>query len=281
MSLGRRIRTMVMGAAVLLCAATAAVLAAPGASAAGGLSMSVDITLQGLVGSVCEWNVTFNMTITNTTGGPVTITSVAAPEYQQQGGALNGAPAPGTVLPSGATTFTHIQSDSGPALGQPCGPEFPAPAPLVLTVVTSGGSVTWNQSVSDPQVVTEPQPPGLNFMVGSFDVANCAEYYFAYGTTTALGSQTDLTTSCANDGTQTQNVFYAPANLAPGTVYYYEMVVVESDGTVLNGTQQTYDAHGSQVPVGAVGGAGLAALAGVALLVTQLRRRSRRSRRSA
>lgn len=281
MSLGRRVHRVVLGAATLVLAGSAALLTAPGASAApaqaSGLSMSVDITSQALAGSVCEWGVTFNMTITNSTGGPVTITSVAAPSYQQQGGPLHGAPAPGTVLQPGPSTFTNILSDSGPILGQPCGPEYPAPAPLVLTVDTSSGPVTWNQSVSDPQVVTEPQPPGLNYMAGSFDVADCAKYYFQYGTTTALGGRADVTTHCANDGTMTQDVDYTPASLSPGTGYYYRLVVIETDGTALYGQEQGFrlSGTGTSAPVGAVGGLGVAALAGVALFVAQRRRRNR------
>ncbi len=160
------------GAAVLLCAASAALLAAPGASAgsASHLSMSVTITGQGVAGDQCIWGVTFNVTITSSGHSPVTVTGVNFGGYATL--FRNGGLVAGAVLAPGTSKFTNLASDDGPAVGQPCPAE--APAPLVLTVTTSGGTVTWNQSVSDPQVVTMmalPQGSTGAILAGSFDVA--------------------------------------------------------------------------------------------------------------
>src|SRR5262249_24326941 len=149
----------------------------------------------------------------------------------------------------------------------PCPNE--APAPLVLTVNTSAGSVTWNQSVSDPQVVTMMALPQNTSAVlaGSFDVANCTKYYFQYGTTTAYGLQPGLSSAdCPNDGTKTQITGFTVTSLQPGTGYHYRLVVVQSNGTTLYGQDvQFMTTGGTQVPVGGVGAIGLAALAGCAL----------------
>lgn len=271
MSLGFRIRTIMAGAAMLVFAGSVVVLAAPGASAApaSGLSLSVNITSQITGGSpIPLWGVAFNMTITNNTGSSVTVTSVSAPNYIP----LDGAPAAGTVLPAGASTFTGLFSDGGGAGVLPGRRE--APPPLVLTVNTSGGSVTWNQSVSDPQVVTDIEGGGSDF-VGSFDVANCSQYYFEYGTTTAYGQQAGLSSvNCPNDGSTSEVADTPLPALQPGS-YHYQLVVVQSGGTALYGGDVQFTVVGSTVPVGSVGAIGLAALAGCALFLTQRWRRNR------
>jgi hypothetical protein len=275
MGLRRRAHAIMTGAAVLLGAVSAVALSAASASAGGGLSMSVTITFQNVAGDQCQWGVVFNAAITNSSSGSVTVTSVNSGNYPLSD---NAGLAVGAVLRHGTTTFTHVDSYKGPSLGQPCYP-LPAPPPLVLTVGTSGGSVTWNQSVSDPQVVTEPQPPGVNQMPGSFDVANCSEYYFQYGVTTQYGKQGDLTTSCANPGTATQFASFTPAQV-PSAGYHYRLVVVESGGTKLYGQDQFFTLMGAATPVGSVGLIGVGALAGCALFVTQRRRRNQNQNRN-
>lgn len=278
MSLGFRIPAIMAGAAVLLSAASVVLLAAPGASAApaSGLSMSVDITQQSVAGDACNWTVNFNVTITNSSASPVTVTSVDSASY---GLATDGGLADGAVLQAGTTTFTGLSSDTGPPVGQPCPAE--APAPLVLTVNTSAGSVTWNQSVSDPQVVTMmalPQGDTSAILAGSFDVASCSQYYFQYGTTTAYGQQAGLSSAdCPNDGTTTQIVGFTVANLQPGTTYDYRMAVIQSDGTPLYGQDVQFTTGGTQVPVGSAGVFGLAALAGCVLFIAQRWRRNSQS----
>jgi hypothetical protein len=249
-------------------------LVASGASAAADshLSETVDITSQNVAGDQCQWGVKFSVTITNS-GSPVTVTSVNSGNYPLSD---NGGLAAGTVLKSGTNKFTKLASDDGPFLNEPgCFP-LPAPPPLVLTVDTSAGSVTWNQSVSDPQVVTEPEPAGVKEMPGSFDVANCSEYYFQYGVTTSYGKQGDLTTSCANDGTQTQYAYFTPT-LVPSTGYHYRLVVIESNGTKLCGQDEFYTGGDTSLPVGSVGLIGVGALAGCVLFVAQRRRRNRKN----
>ena len=275
MSGGFRIRTIMASAVVLLSAASSAVLAAPGASAsAGRLTMSVHINSQVVAGSACNWTVNFNVTITSIGFGPVTVTGVNAGSYAPLD--HDGGLAAGAVLSAGTSTFTNLSSGNGPAEGQPCPAE--APAPLVLTVNTSAGSVTWNQSVSDPRVVTMPALPQDTSatLAGSFDVANCSKYYFEYGTTTAYGHQVGTSTAhCPNDGTTTQIVSFTATNLEPGTVYHYRLVVVQSYGTKLYGQDVQFMTGSTQVPVGTVGMIGLAALAGGVLFITQRRRRNR------
>lgn len=272
MSLGFRIRSIMAGSAVLLGAGGALMLAAPGASAAdaSGLSLSVNITSQTTGGSpIPNWGVTFSMTITNSTGASVTLTSVGAPNYTP----LDNAPGAGTVLPTGASTFTGLVSFGGGPGVLPGQPE--APPPLVLTVVTSAGSATWNQSVSDPQVVTNIEEGGSDF-VGSFDAANCSQYYFQYGATTAYGQQAGTSSvNCPNDGTATEQTRTPLPTLQSGS-YHYRLVVIQSDGTALYGQDQPFTVSGTTVPVGSVGTIGLAALAGCGLFLTQRWRRRRR-----
>jgi hypothetical protein len=277
MSLGFRVRRIMTGAAVLLSAASAAVLAAPGASAATAshLSMSVLNLGQGYVGDQCNWDASFNVTITSSSSGPVTVTAVNGGNYNLF---HNGGLAAGTVLQPGTNTFTKLEG-SGPAVGQPCPNE--APAPLVLTVTTSAGSVTWNQSVSDPQVVTMmglPQGEASAVLAGSFDVAKCSKYHFEYGTTTAYGHRVDVSSAdCPNDGTQTEIIGFTATGLKPGTGYHYRFVVVQSDGKPLYGLDVQFLTGGTPVPVGGVGIIGVAALAGAALFITTLRRRRSRT----
>jgi hypothetical protein len=282
MSGGSRWRTVLAGAAVLLSAAGAALLSAPGASAAPAgvatnLSMSVSITSQVTAGSTCNWNVTFNVTITNSSYTSATVTSVSAGSY----GTLsrNGGLAAGTVLKKGTSTFTNLFSSNGPSDGSPPCP-VQAPDPLVLTVNTSAGTVTWNQSVSDPLVVTGSAVPQTTSAAvnGSFDVASCKQYYFEYGTTTAYGQQADInSTGCPNAGTATQMVSCTLTNLKPGTVYHYQLVVVEKNGTKLYGGDKQFTTGGTQVPIGSVGLIGLTVLAGGALFAGQRWRRKRRT----
>jgi hypothetical protein len=274
---GHHLRLTVAGAAVLLSAASGVVLAAPGASAAGNpLSISVNINSQSVVGSACNWTVNFNVTITNSGTSKVTVTSVDVGSYDPL--SADGGLAAGTVLKSGTNKFTDLASDSGTPEGQPCPAE--APDPLVLTVDTSAGSVVWNQSVSDPQAVTMmalPQTTSAT-LAGSFDVANCTQYYFQYGKTTAYGQQTAAVTSdCPNNGTATEIVGATVTGLASGTVYHYRLVVVESNGYQVCGQDVQFQTGGTTVPVGSVGVIGLAALAGCALFITQRRRRHRQA----
>jgi hypothetical protein len=272
---GHRLRMTVAGAAVLLSATGGVVLAATGASAGGNpLSMSVNITSQSVAGSACNWTVKFNVTITDSGTGKVTVTSVDAGSYDPL--SADGGLAAGTVLKSGTNKFTGLASDSGTPEGQPCPAE--APDPLVFTVDTSTGSVTWNQSVSDPQVVTMmalPQDTSAT-LAGSFDVANCTKYYFQYGKTTNYDQQTAAATAdCPNNGTATQVVGATVTGLQSGTTYHYRLVVIETNGTQLCGQDVSFTTGGTQVPIGSVGVIGLAALAGCALLITQRRRRHR------
>lgn len=271
-----RIRTIMAGAAVLLSVGSA-LLAAPGASAgsASHLSMSVNNLAQGVVGDQCNWDATFSVTITNSGYSPVTVTSVNAGSYTLF---RNGGLAVGAVLQSATNTFTNLDG-SGPAVGQPCPKE--APAPLVLTVTTSAGSVTWNQSVSDPQVVTMmalPEGETSAILAGSFDVAKCAKYYFQYGTTTAYGHQVGVSSAdCPNDGTKTEIVGFTATGLVSGTGYHYRFVVVQSNGKPLYGQDVQFQTGGTPVPVGSIGVIGLAALAGCALFIAQRWRRNRQS----
>lgn len=282
---GLRLRTVIAGAAVLLAAASAAVLGADGASAAPGasagaapnLSMSVSIASQTEVGSGCDWNVTFNVTITNSSHTSATVTSVSVGSY----GTLNsnGGLTAGTALPYSTSTFTNLSSNGGPSGGAPPCPTE-APDPLVLTVNTSAGTVTWNQSVSDPLAVTGAAVPQNTSAVlnGSFDVANCNKYYFEYGTTTNYGTKVDTTTSCANDGTATQFVSFNATGLQPNTTYHYRFVVMSKMGSVFHGQDVQFTTGGTTtVPIGSVGLIGLAALAGIALFFGQRWRRSRRT----
>jgi hypothetical protein len=289
MSGGLRLRTALAGAAVLLSAAGAAVLGATGASAApsaaagaaSNMSMSVSITSQGVAGSSCTWGVTFNVTITNSSKTSATVTSVDAGSYNPL--VRNGGLAAGTVLKHGSNTFTGLFSSNGTSEGQPCPTE--APDPLVLTVNTSAGSLTWNQSVSDPQVVTMMALPqtASAILAGSFDVANCTQYYFEYGTTTNYGTKVgQASTGCPNDGTKTQIVGFTATGLTSGTTYHYRIVVVENSGgygtTKLYGQDvQFTTTGGTQVPIGSIGLIGLTALAGGALFAGQRWRRRRRN----
>jgi len=237
----------------------------------------VHITNQMAAGSACNWTVTFNVTITDRSYSPVTVTSVDAGSYGALG--RNGGLIAGAVLRPGAHTFTNLFSDGGTAEGQPCPAE--APDPLVLTVNTSAGSVTWNQSVSDPRVVTMmalPQGNTSAILAGSFDVANCSRYYFQYGTTRAYGHRVGpSSTDCPNDGTTTQVVGFTVTNLQPGTGYHYRIVVIGRYGYPLYGRDAQFQTGSTPLPVGAAGGIGLAALAGLALFITQRWRRNRRS----
>ena len=286
MSGGSRWRTVMAGAAVLLSAAGGAVLPASGASAgvASNLSMTASITSQVEAGSTCNWNVTFNVTITNSSKTSATVTSVSAGSY----GTLsrNGGLAAGTVLKHGSNAFTNLFSSGGPSGGSsPCPTE--APDPLVLTVNTSAGTVTWNQSVSDPQVVTMAAVPKTTsaLLAGSFDVANCTQYYFQYGTTTSYGTQVGQSSAgCPNNGTATQFTSFNVTGLKANTTYHYRLVVVESScactggyNTTLYGQDVVFMTGSTVVPIGSVGLIGVAALAGIALFAGQRWRRSRRA----
>ena len=275
---GSGIRVIVAGAAVLVSAAGGVAVAAPGAGAGSAqpLSVSVAITSQIVAGSACNWGVTFNVTITNSSHSPVTVTSVDVGSYDPL--IRDGGLAADTVVQSGATTFMNLFSSNGPAEGQPCPTE--APDPLVLTVADSAGSVVWNQSVSDPQVVTMmalPQSTSAT-LAGSFDVANCSQYYFEYGTTTAYGYRAGMSNAdCPNPGTATEIVGFDLTGLSPGTTYHYQLVVMEKGQTKLYGGDVSFTCGGTTVPVGSVGVIGLAALAGCVLFLTQRRRHHRRA----
>ena len=282
---GSRLRSVMAGAAVSLAAASAAVLGAVGASAApsagagvaASLTMNVSITSQVATGSGCNWNVTFNVTITNSSHTSATVTSVNAGSYGTLG--RNGGLTAGTALPYGASTFTNLFSNGGPSDGSPPCPTE-APAPLVLTVNTSAGSVTWNESVSDPQVVTMAATPQNTsaLLAGSFDVASCNKYYFEYGTTTNYGTKVDTTTSCANDGTTTQFVTFSATGLQPNTTYHYRFVVMSKMGSVFHGQDVQFMTKGTtQVPIGSIGLIGLTALAGCGLFAGQRWRLRRRT----
>ena len=275
MSLRSRIHTAVAGTAVLLSAGGAVLLAAPGANAATGITMSVAITQQSTAGSACNWTVTFNATLTTASvvGPHPTITSVSVGSYGTL--ATSGGLTVGTVLKPGTNTFTGLSADGGTSEGSACPTE--APDPLVLTVGTSDGPLTWNQSVSDPQVVTMMALPQGNTgatLAGSFDVANCTQYYFQYGRATTYGQQSTVyTANCPNGGTTTELASFNATGLQSGSTYHYRLVVAESNGTKLYGQDVQFQTGGIALPVGTVGLIGMAVLAGGALLITQRRRR--------
>ena len=274
---GLRIRTIVAGAAALLSAAGAVVLGAPGAGAGSAqpLSVSVAITSQVVAGSACDWTVTFNVTLTNSSSSPVTVTSVDAGSYDPL--TRTGGLAAGTVLVPGATTFTNLFSGTGTAEGPGCPAQ--APDPLVLTVGDAAGTVTWNQSVSDPQVVTMTAVPqsASATLAGSFDVAPCSQYFFEWGTTTAYGNRAGMSNAdCPNNaGTATQFTTFNLTGLASGTTYHYRLVVMNKGQTKIYGQDVSFTCGGTTVPVGSIGVIGLAALAGCALFLTQRRRHHR------
>lgn len=251
------------------------------ASAAAGamnpLSLSVKITSQTPAGSACQWTVAFDATITNNTDHAVTVTDVDAGVYGNAKDYLGQALAAGDVLQPGVNSFAKVSYDGGPSAGAGCGAYTPY-APLVLTVTTDAGSVSWNESAVAPAVRTGyPLASDTTAtLAGGFDAVGCRSVFFVYGPSDGSNDrQIDVTPApCSGDGTDTVSVSATVTGLTPGTSYDDRLIVIDSQGHTLDGGDQQFTTRGpTQLPTGALGALGLAALSAAALAWRFRRRR--------
>ncbi len=231
-----RLRHISIGASTALALGLCGFVAAPAASAdpAPALSITVNITSQGQAGDGCQWYVDDDVSIDNETGAPATVQSVDRHNYDNNVLSTGGLE-PGVTLQPGVNSFPG-QSSGGAYNG--CY-QTEAQPPLVVTVATDAGTVSWNQAAVSPQVVTgHPiDNRGSVELVGSFNIVGCQSAYFEYGRGSTYGSQVDVTpTPCPPDNTVTTDVSTTLTGLKRGvTDYHYRLVVIDSNGQPLYG----------------------------------------------
>jgi hypothetical protein len=129
---------------------------------------------------------------------------------------------------------------------------------LVIAIVCAGaalalaapGAIAASEPVASTGNATAITPTSATLNGTVNPEGQATTYYFEYGTTTAYGSQTAMTSAGA--GTSAVDVSATLASLAPNTPYHYRVVATNASGTAL-GSDVSFKTPKPPLPVATTG----------------------------